>query len=147
MSRGPNVGDIIMVKPIRVSKSGRVLGTNPTNYGNHVFIENNENLEEILPDEILRAIKKGRSPFHIRCFDDSIPAEVVSLQDGSVIATVILEESHEKDEEASSTFESPERDEPIEWKGTPQEINPDKTKDRERVFNEEDRRGSKNDLL
>jgi hypothetical protein len=146
MSRGPNVGETIMVKPVRVSKSDRVLGTNPTNFGNYVFIKNDHSLEDILPDDILNAITKGRSPFHIRCFDDPLPAEVVSLQDGSVIVTMLPRGPNEE-EDKNSIFESPKREESIEWEGTPQEIDPEKTKNRERVFNEEDRRGSKNDLL
>jgi hypothetical protein len=147
----PEVGDVIMTKPIRVSKN-KIYSTNPTNWGGFVIIEKN-NLEVIFSDDVIKYIKKGES-FRLNKEEyDEWPARIKKkqLESGHIFSELLSEEEiknrGENKDENRTVFDSPNRQEPIVWEGTQQTINPEAVKQREEVFGKQDLRGDKNDLL
>lgn len=144
---GPSVGEIIEVEPVHFSSNNNVLGKNPIEWGGkHVLIET-ENLHLVFPKETREAINAHRGPFRLTSVDEPHPAIITGKDNGSLRVRYVTEEVKDESEGPSYEFETPEHDEPIEWEGTPQEIDESQASNRREIFTEEDRRGSKNDLL
>lgn len=147
LHRSPRSGDIVETKPVKFTSKSKILGTNPTNGGEFVRIEK-KNLDVVFPEEIIEAITQDNGPFVI---DEvgSWPAEITEGDDkrGLLLVKLLPESEIAETDESGFEIDSPKREEPILWEGTPQSINPEDVKDRRSTFTEDDPRGSKNDLL
>jgi hypothetical protein len=143
----PPIGDIIEVAPRNVSGRGNITGTNPTDWGKDFVIIAKKNLNLVLTERSCDLIEDGHGPFRLENTDEPHPAEVIE-EDGEILRVKYIPENEvPEDNEPSYELPTPEHEEPIEWEGTQQEIDESETSDRREVFKEEDRRGSKNDLL
>ncbi|WP_435349014.1 hypothetical protein [Haloarchaeobius sp. HRN-SO-5] len=142
----PQEGDILETKPIRVTKKGVVLGSNPTNWGPSFVRIEDQNLDLLLPKEVVLDIHQEQYPFIIHDVDDSCPAKIVKKSAGGLVVELSSDHGSIKNQ-SEFQFESPGREEPILWDGTDQNRDSDKVQRRHDVFKESDSRGSKNDLL
>lgn len=144
----PTVGDVIDVKPVRVSTGSKLIGHNYSNSGPDIVTVKKENLEEILSKEVRESLSSS-APFQIREVSEPYPAEIIKVDNGSLTVKYLPQSERSPSENSESLFPHPDREESVdgEWNGTPQEIDDEKTKRRSEVFKEDDLRGSKNDLL
>ena len=146
-SRQPSVGDKIWTVPLRVAKSGKLIGKNPLSWGDQYLKIEKINLESTIGKDLAEDIH-AKSSFLIRN-DDQIYAEIVQKERGTLSVRPLQKQNwpEEDSNEAESIYEETNREEGIEWEGTPQNIDSDSAKNRSKTFNESDTRGSKNDLL
>lgn len=139
----PKEGDILEVEPIYVTGDGGIQGESPIK--GQVVIRK-ENLHLALPNEIIESINEGRDKFRIRDVSPH-PAEIVAIYNGNYIVEYRSKSEVDAQEKATASIEGPDRDKPILWDGSSQNIDEDRTKNRTATFTEDDPRGSKNDLL
>lgn len=143
----PEAGDIIKTEPTRVTSGDELLGDNPTSWGhNHVKIQKT-NLDTVLPQDVIKSIKKHNGPFRIGNESNEWPAEIVRVGSGRYTVKLLDADEVQQDDEKEDIISSPNRKEPIEWQGTPQEVDSQQADKRSNTFHQDDPRGSKNDLL
>lgn len=141
----PEVGDRVWMKPERVGGRSTVKAKNPFKWGDDLLHLANERLEAVLDEKDVKAIRKGRGPFNIE--SPPVYGEITEIGRGILLAEVLPQDEWPEGEQGvQNSIEWNERTEAIEWTGTKQ-TRTDNSKNRSSVFNKEDLRGSKNDLL
>lgn len=143
----PQVGDTIETKPLKVSKKGKILGSNPTNWGAKVRIKW-KNIDVVLSDEEKDAIADDKYPFSIKSVDSAHPAEIIkkNTRDGLLYVEFLPESAFDDDKDESYEIKS-NRESQLHWDGTPQNLDSRTAKKRKGILEDDEVRGSKNDLL
>lgn len=138
----PEEGDQFWTQPVRITKNGTILGRSPVNWGAPLIkIIDSRDTEGYLTEEV-----EGSGSFPSN--QAPVFCEVVNKQDGRItVKTRPSDEWPDGEDTDQSSVEWNERSERIEWTGTKQEIDGEDAKRRTSVFNEEEPRGSRNDLL
>jgi len=146
----------------RVSKSGSIIAASP--YAtSHIKVSKASVKREMpisVPDTPIGATTHLDAKAGIR---QAAYVEVAEVQGGTVKVDVVPEfewpdqcpidifggPNHgiDTDPKPVEEFFQSERDEPIEWTGSPQKTSSDRVRKRAEVFKEDDVRGSRNDLL
>lgn len=147
--RRPKIGDILDVKPVRVSGNDNILGENPLKWGEPFVRIQKENLDKVLPEDFFEALNTASSPFDIGYEVNAYPSEVVGMDSGSIIVRILPEKSRSTEDDSEPLFETPQREESldVEWEGTSQKRDSERIERRKEALDGDDLRGSKNDLL
>jgi len=153
-----SVGDKLWTRLNRVSKGNNVLAESPYN-AEWIFL-NPDDIEDNTPIEVPPAPVRSPTKLDGKArMNDAVYFRISSVEGGSVGGKVLPREQGPescpidlpaldlRDEfDTGEEFEK-HRDEPVEWRGTKQDVSEEKVKNRTEVFKEDDIRGDKNDLL